>query len=538
VEKTSVPLRVHGIIPSYVSGTLIRSGPGSLTIENTAKGSYNVSHWFDGFGITHRFEISATRDKADVLYSSKCQVDTLLEDIKRTGDMRSFTFAQKRDPCIGFFGKVMSSFQNMIQLGSPEPKVMNVAVNFMTNMPGLPSAAARTRKGHDSGLNNLYIQTDTSFLKELDPETLEPIGIAQQSALHPELTGPLSCAHSKVDPVSGDVFNYNLSFGRYASYRVFKVNASTGETEILATITGPGVQPAYLHSFFLTEDYVILAVWSSWIAGYGAKVVWEMNVLDAIQPFDETKKVKWFVIDRRNGKGLVGEFESDARFSFHSVNAWQVSREDGTVDAMCEVVEYKNLDVLHKFYYENLRSSGTGAVNFMREKGQACFPRLVRYKLTNIGKETLDRNKMSGDGLPQAESVLEIDSPGAGELPNINRKFATKENRFAYTIVNRGLSTFLDGLSKIDTLTKECIYWANPKGHTPGEAIFIADPTGVEEDDGVLLSVVLDGFEGKSYLLCLDAKTMEEMGRAECDWAIGLGFHGQHISSDGKSEGW
>ena len=46
----------------------------------------------------------------------------------------------------------------------------------------------------------------------------------------------------------------------------------------------------------------------------------------------------------------------------------------------------------------------------------------------------------------------------------------------------------------------------------------------------MLLSIVLDGFQGTSYLVCLDAKTMKELGRAEYDAAIGFGFHGSFIS--------
>jgi len=51
------------------------------------------------------------------------------------------------------------------------------------------------------------------------------------------------------------------------------------------------------------------------------------------------------------------------------------------------------------------------------------------------------------------------------------------------------------------------------------------------EDDGVLLSVVLDGPAGKSYLLVLDAQTMTEVGRAQLDGVVGFGFHGTHVSS-------
>jgi torulene dioxygenase len=51
----------------------------------------------------------------------------------------------------------------------------------------------------------------------------------------------------------------------------------------------------------------------------------------------------------------------------------------------------------------------------------------------------------------------------------------------------------------------------------------------VDEDDGVLLSVVLDGFKETSYLLCLDARTMKELERAECDGAVGIGTYGVPI---------
>jgi torulene dioxygenase len=106
-----------------------------------------------------------------------------------------------------------------------------------------------------------------------------------------------------------------------------------------------------------------------------------------------------------------------------------------------------------------------------------------------------------------------------------------KENRYVYTTVHRGFSAFVDGLSKVDTVTKEALYWDNQKGHTPGEAIFVPDPEGTDEDDGVLLSVVLDGFKEMSYLVCLDAKTMKEIGRAECGCPVGFGFHGTHLKA-------
>jgi torulene dioxygenase len=78
-------------------------------------------------------------------------------------------------------------------------------------------------------------------------------------------------------------------------------------------------------------------------------------------------------------------------------------------------------------------------------------------------------------------------SPLIGEIPTFNSAYATKPNRYINAIVDRRLPTFPDGLSKADTLTQSAIYWDNPRGHTPGETILVADPNGVEEDDGVFV---------------------------------------------------
>ena len=91
---------------------------------------------------------------------------------------------------------------------------------------------------------------------------------------------------------------------------------------------------------------------------------------------------------------------------------------------------------------------------------------------------------------------------------------------------------------KFDMQTHEMKTW-NHSGQSAGEPIFVPARQESEsknirdEDDGVLLSVVLDGPAGKSYLLVLDARTMEEVGRAEVPGAIGFGFHGTHVSALG-----
>merc|ERR1719240_773944 len=52
------------------------------------------------------------------------------------------------------------------------------------------------------------------------------------------------------------------------------------------------------------------------------------------------------------------------------------------------------------------------------------------------------------------------------------------------------------------------------QSHYPSEPIFIPRPGATEEDDGVVLTVMLDGAARASYLLVLNASTMETIATA------------------------
>lgn len=56
----------------------------------------------------------------------------------------------------------------------------------------------------------------------------------------------------------------------------------------------------------------------------------------------------------------------------------------------------------------------------------------------------------------------------------------------------------------------------------------VPSPDSNSEDDGVVLSIVM-GADGKSFLLCLNAKTFEELGRAHLPYGIPFGFHASFV---------
>ena len=69
-------------------------------------------------------------------------------------------------------------------------------------------------------------------------------------------------------------------------------------------------------------------------------------------------------------------------------------------------------------------------------------------------------------------------------------------------------------LVKVDVGQGEVASWAED-GCYPGEPVFVREPGTEGEDDGVILSVVLDARAGRSFLLVLDAQSFGELARAE-----------------------
>lgn len=404
---------------------------------------------------------------------------------------------------------------------APEDQV-NVGVTLSVNSPGLrdvDTSKGKKKGGHASGIRSLWVKTDSAQVREIEPETLEPMGLATQAVLHPEPTGDFSAAHAKSDPVTADVFNYNLVLGREQIYRIFRVSAATGKTDILATITD--APAAYLHSSLITENYFILCVWGGHYSWGGAKILWEKNMLDAIAPFDSSKKALWYVVDRKHGKGVIAKYECDPFFCFHTVNAWEEPSpsDPSQIDIIADLSIYKNLDVLKRFYYDRIKSTSPGSLDYVGEKRRNCYMFLQRWWLCGVNTtiDTLSEAR-------EAATLHTAEHDHSCDFPVINPRFLTKRSRYVYGVCDRGLSTFFDGLVKYDMEVHIPTYWSM-EGQNPGEPIFVAEPQGTDEDDGVLLSVVLDGFTEKSYLL-LDAKNMKEVGRASMECVVGFGFHG------------
>ncbi|KAI0917770.1 hypothetical protein AcV7_007097 [Taiwanofungus camphoratus] len=519
-QREPVPLRVKGQIPTWLTGSLYRTGPGTFRVPSAspAKPAVNIAHWFDGLGMNHRFQIMPD---GSVLYRSHSSAMGLHTRIAQSGTVPGFTFGTQ-DPCETIFSKFFTVFRP--QLPSPSqgaPDDQNISVTLSTNMDGIPSHHS------SSSLRNLVAKSDNNILQILNPDTLQPIRATTYAEFDRVLDGQISAAHSCRDNTTGEFFNFSLKLGRRPVYKVFRIKPGEKDgpepdrtdhaVDVLAEIVD--APAAYLHSFAMTQKYVVLCVWQADFTYSGASIVFNRNIAGSInKKWNPKRNALFYVIDRHNG-GVVAKYETPPFFAFHQINSY----DSGTDDIVLDLSVYDDHSVIDLFYLDNLRN-----LDDHHHMKAGCARRFVLEDVRG-GHGTTRQAKVMYT-IPETYSI---------ELPTVHPGRYHKPYRFAYGINKSDTkkATFADGLIKLDLSNPEAKpkTWGAP-GYTPGEPIFVPRPrssseTPVEdaEDDGVLLSVVLDAEKQKSMLVILDAKEMKEEARAEMDSHFPFSFHGTFV---------
>ncbi|MCJ1481701.1 hypothetical protein MMC06_001860 [Schaereria dolodes] len=491
-----VRLEVTGVIPTWIKGSLYRGAAGTWDV-----GNLTAEHWFDGFSRNHRFEIA----NGQVEYRSRNASDEVADFVRETGLYPGGSYGS--DPCKIVFGAFEAVFRDGTHPHG-NTSSNNVPVAWIPNYPGL----ARNVTTFGSPFETLVTTTDANVLQQIDPVTLEPVEVfTYQSANEDLVTGGASAAHSAFDP-DGSIYNFVLDKSKSPpEYRVFKIGQPNGDGRILANITD--APPAYIHSLFSTENHLILIVWQ---ADYGKKAT---TITGSLKPWDPARKTLFYVIDKGNG-GVVSKYVSDdAFFAFHECNAF----EDKSGALVIDLPVFETYHFLTAALVTNLRANvGPNSNGSAMNDIPANF---TRYLLPNHGAAAKAAN---GSLIThKAIKVFELDYKLHNiELPRINEKYAGQAYQYVYGVHTVKPGYFVDSLIKIDTHTQTSRVWNPTTNHLPSEPVFIANPQGTAEDDGVLLTVAMDAERKKSSMIVINATTMAEIGRAQMPIAMGYGFHG------------
>ena len=114
------------------------------------------------------------------------------------------------------------------------------------------------------------------------------------------------------------------------------------------------------------------------------------------------------------------------------------------------------------------------------------------------------------------------------EFCNINPAYYGKPYKYGY--MTHRVYSLHGSVIKLNVDTGDVIRKELPDGLFPTEPIFVADPEGTEEDDGVILMSGVDGGNEKGFIIVYDASNMEELYRGTAPKKTLLGLHSKFYS--------
>jgi carotenoid cleavage dioxygenase-like enzyme len=452
-EVTDHELPLAGELPDWLDGALVRNGPAKFEVDDA-----RVGHWFDGLGMLHRFDFGE-----GVRYTNQF----LRSETYRRATEAGVLEGQFATSDGGYFRRLW----NML-FGDPTD---NCNIHVL-------------RVGE-----TLVAMTEVPRYLAVDPVTLETRG---EFEFGDDLDGHINCAHVVPDPHGGETVGLLTTFGRSSEYTVYRLPDGSERRERLGSVTAS--EPAYLHSFALTESFVVLTE-HPFVTD--PKTFFTPGGEGFVDFFEwrPDRPTTFHVLDRETGE-RVATAETDARFVFHHVNAFE-RRADGTVELVVDLVAYPDADVVEGLYLADAADwfdSGTDG-------------RLRRFRVPLDGGDVT--TELLYDGC---------------ELPRIAPADRTRPYRYAYA---QGAAE-RDGnhLVKVDVETGETRRWA-ASGVFVEEPVFVRAPDADRpSDEGVVLATALNVPDGRSELLVLDGETLDERARAPLPHAVPFGFHGRYFS--------
>ena len=306
-------LPVEGEIPGWLSGSLIRNGPGRFEA-----GDRELRHWFDGLAMLRKYDF----EDGHVRYSNRFLRTESYADATVGRATGQFATGKRG------LGKLRSWIGN---LGPPKP-TDNANVNVVEIDEQL---VAQTEVPRWIGFDHDSLETGGEF--EFD-DTLD---------VH------MTSAHLVREPQTDELFGHALSFGRTHEYRLFRIPPGTRRREQITSI--PTDKPAYIHSIGVSKRHLVLV-----------ETPLRIDILRGLSPFREgffdllawepDRDTHIYVVDRETGE-TVTEARTAPFFTFHTINAF----DDGEA-VVVDLVAFEDDAIVAGLSFDVLRQDGFDGV--------------------------------------------------------------------------------------------------------------------------------------------------------------------------------
>ncbi|KAJ3456149.1 hypothetical protein MRS44_016172 [Fusarium solani] len=531
-EEVKCPIIGHW--PKWLDGTLIRMGSGRFTVplsEDGSKPNAVLQHFFDGLAILHKFRMS----NGQVYYSSRHTAEGVVRKAARDGFLTTTMFGlnantpliDAQDPCSALLGAQQSLYLPQGHL-LPDEVNINVVPRRGMHIPDRQNPHDRGTPAQTPEKQEILVHTDFNMLQVCNAKTLEPKRMLTYAQIDPELAGYGVCAHPCKDRKRGMTFNYIIDPVTNV-LSIFALDYRSNPASLLWKTPLP-CEPCYIHSLAMTDKFVAFI-----------RNPIHMDVSDVKKPvmemleYEPDSPTQIFVLEKMSGKHIATYHSADGFMFFHSVNAYDfVDEKSGDTNIHVDVCSYPGNYIPFREY---------GLSNVVDPARPYQDGTLVRYELEAVNLADIEK---------PGRVIVAAAIPGvASELPRISKRVSMQPGyRYVYSTAGNGgaapgtsvpigrlgnglkvvQGAFFGSLAKFDWQTGTYKRWQPPNGDScPSEPIFIERPGATEEDDGVVLTIVINKEGTHSILVVLDGHSFTEIARADMPQVYSLGPHGTFI---------
>ncbi|KAI8098951.1 retinal pigment epithelial membrane protein-domain-containing protein [Halteromyces radiatus] len=569
-DKTeTIMLPVSGQLPEWLTTEHYTVGPGTFDIRYTRKievdgylqsatGTFTFGHLFDGLPLVNRFDVNGQQNT--VSYRSRLTSHRLIEKIR---DHHGYA------PChpAGLFNThanqtVLIKFMKAASKAS-KPDGEPCGARILTSIPGVDG--------------RLFCQNMANHIQELDPFDLKPSRVLTWDEVNPAFQGYNSCPNGHYDAKTGEYINFTMEIGyRTTRYHFFSTTEQNTRGSIIATVYN--TPTGYVNSFAVTENYIILVIFPMLAHSSAVKYAWNESIMDSFSYYP-SEPTLFYVISREKGQ-VIANYQAPPCFGFNHANAF----EDDNGQIFVDIVTYKDDTIAHHLMTDRLRDTTSASPLPMSEvrryllhnlnaaqstfvNNQSYIPSVnsITSSMSSLwnyvrGNSSTGNNGSSSDvgdvekplnenGWYQWMPIATFTKLGQDlELPTLHPSYKLKKYTYLYGLGvtsesdisndmennrgDNGRPSYWNSIVKLDVNSRTLQAKWNDNGCYPSEAIFVPrvstdqqqDGSVSKEDDGVLISVVLDVIRQTSFLLFLDASTLNEIARSDLGMMIPLSF--------------
>jgi len=481
-EMTVDDLPIIGHLPRELNGLYVRNGPNPRL---PPKGSY---HWFDGDGMIHGVHF----EDGKASYRNRF--------IATTGFMH-------------------------------EKKLGRAVWNGLTGFPSarqmlFPPKGLRAKNVANTSL--VWHEGRLLALWEVgEPHLIDVPGLETLGHLDTGLKVKAFTAHPKVDPVSGEMVFFGMQMGPRPSLH-YGIADRQGQLCHSTRITLR--DSVFMHDFAITSNYTIFMDLPYMFS------LKSMITKGVPFTFKQSQPARFGIMPRFGSSNDVVWFEDDPCFVFHTLNAFEVVDDAGSVVEVVLVACRMKRGTIAALPGHSASDSNQGA-NSKLPLNVDDAARLHEWRF-NLRNGTVKSRQIDDR---------------ASDFPRFNDHFMGSRNRFGYVAsvqVNStsGAPEFTE-IVKHDFDTGTNVVRQYGPNRFAGEALFVPRPGSPVsrhseqfadefEDDGWLLSHVFDAQSQSSELLVIDAKTLdaEPVARILLPRRVPYGFHGTWVPANDYRE--